>query len=86
MKRFSSRILGDVILRQSLDRERKDFYMIPVMAQDKGGRTSFTSVYVNVKDVNDNAPQFYATSMCPQDLNVIETSQSLCKLCQAWHS
>ena len=37
--------------------------MIPVMAQDTGGRTKFTTVYVTVLDINDNAPQFYASSM-----------------------
>ena len=56
-------VVGDFILRQTLDRERRDFYMIPVMAQDTGGRTKFTTVYVTVLDINDNAPQFYATSM-----------------------
>ena len=56
-------VVGDFILRQTLDRERRDFFMIPVMAQDTGGRTKFTTVYVTVLDINDNAPQFFASSM-----------------------
>lgn len=34
--------------------------MLPVMAQDSGGRTSVTSVYVTVEDINDHTPEFTA--------------------------
>jgi len=37
--------------------------MLPVMAQDAGGKTEFTSVYVVVDDVNDNSPQFVASGI-----------------------
>lgn len=53
---------GDIYsLRKPLDREVKDFFMIPAMAQDSGGRTTFTSVYVVVEDVNDHQPEFTAS-------------------------
>ena len=53
--------IGDITLKHKLDRETRDFYMLPVMAQDAGGRTKVTSVYVVVEDINDHAPEFIAT-------------------------
>lgn len=55
---------GDISLKFIPDREQRDFFMLPVMAQDAGGKTEFTSVYVVVDDVNDNSPQFVASGIC----------------------
>jgi len=53
-------VTGEITLHRELDRETLDFFTITTMAQDGGGRTTFTSVYVTVTDINDNAPEFKA--------------------------
>lgn len=52
---------GDVSLIHQLDREERDRYLLSVMAQDAGGRAEFTTVLVEVEDVNDHSPEFIAT-------------------------
>ena len=44
-----------------LDREARDRYVLPITASDNGSPlklTTTTSVIIDVKDYNDNAPQF----------------------------
>ncbi|KAL3880766.1 hypothetical protein ACJMK2_032981, partial [Sinanodonta woodiana] len=49
-----------IALKQELDREKKDFYSITVVAEDGGipPRAGTILVNVTVIDVNDNAPEF----------------------------
>ncbi|XP_065199574.1 protocadherin-like wing polarity protein stan [Planococcus citri] len=54
---------GDISLDKPLDYETMKNYRLVVRAQDGGtpSRSNTTQVLVNVKDVNDNAPRFYAS-------------------------
>ncbi|GMR42111.1 hypothetical protein PMAYCL1PPCAC_12306, partial [Pristionchus mayeri] len=58
---------GVITLIQSLDREKKDLYLLTVVATDGGEpkRSAKASVKISVADMNDNAPEFerkeYAT-------------------------
>lgn len=72
---------GDISLRHPLDREVKDFFMVPAMAQDRGGRTTFTSIYVVVEDVNDHSPEFTAASTSEDDLPKISISVTSTDYC-----
>eukprot|EP00058_Branchiostoma_floridae_P002319 XP_002587807.1 hypothetical protein BRAFLDRAFT_92256 [Branchiostoma floridae] len=49
---------GVIILRRPLDYEQTQHYVLTVQARDGGGRASSVTVYVNVKDLNDNPPVF----------------------------
>ena len=51
---------GQLILRKTLDREKKQHYIITLRVQDKGSPPLESSAVVNivVEDVNDNAPEF----------------------------
>lgn len=53
-------LTGQILLAASLDYEKTKRYMLTVRAQDQGipPKASFTTVYLNVLDVNDNAPEF----------------------------
>ncbi|XP_071485882.1 protocadherin Fat 4-like [Diadema antillarum] len=54
---------GSIRLLQTLDYESKQHYFLNIMASDNGNppRSSTTSVYINVDDVNDNDPVFDPT-------------------------
>ena len=49
-----------IILEDRLDREKKDSYMIKVIAKDGGStpKQSILDVHISVLDVNDNSPVF----------------------------
>lgn len=55
---------GAIYLREELDRETKDRYVLRVLATDNGSPagTATASVIVVVLDSNDNAPQFSSDS------------------------
>lgn len=55
-------LTGDVSLAKPLDYEVMRSYRLVIRAQDGGSpsRSNTTSLLVNVKDVNDNAPRFYS--------------------------
>ncbi|XP_071088113.1 protocadherin-11 X-linked-like [Haliotis cracherodii] len=50
----------NLIVRETLDRERKDFYRIYLMAKDGGipRKSSLLMVNITITDINDNAPVF----------------------------
>ena len=50
----------EINLKERLDRERKDSYLIQVLAKDGGSppKESTLHVHISVTDVNDNAPVF----------------------------
>ncbi|XP_046556058.1 protocadherin-11 X-linked-like [Haliotis rubra] len=50
----------NLIVRETLDRERRDFYRIYLMAKDGGipRKSSLLMVNITVTDINDNAPEF----------------------------
>ncbi|KAL1116918.1 hypothetical protein AAG570_005387, partial [Ranatra chinensis] len=54
---------GEITLVKPLDYETTRSYRLVIRAQDGGspGKSNTTQVLVNVKDVNDNAPSFYAS-------------------------
>lgn len=51
---------GDVKVKSKLDREQHETYSFVVMAKDRGApaQSDTTSVFVTVRDINDNAPEF----------------------------
>ena len=49
---------GEVWSKQKFDREEKSTYEIPIMATDLGGKSGFTTLKINIADVNDNPPVF----------------------------
>lgn len=50
--------IGEIYSKKKFDREDIEYYELPIMAKDAGGKAGFTHVKVRVTDVNDNAPQF----------------------------
>ena len=73
---------GELYTAAVLDRELTSQYVIPIAAQDGGGRAGYTTVRVTVADMGDNKPHFllanyrtnvYATAE-PRD-DVIKVSQ-----------
>ena len=49
---------GELWSKKSFDREERSSYHIPLVATDKGGRSGFASLRIDIVDVNDNAPKF----------------------------
>lgn len=49
---------GEILLKEVLDREEKSIYKFTIAAIDNGGKMGFATVVVQVKDENDNVPQF----------------------------
>ena len=49
---------GEVWSRRTFDRETMAVYEVSLVATDTGGRAGFTTLGINVGDVNDNAPKF----------------------------
>ncbi|NXL14630.1 PCDB8 protein, partial [Setophaga kirtlandii] len=54
---------GQILLKKPLDYEEKKSYEIDVQATDGGGLSTHCNVEVQVKDVNDNAPEVIITSL-----------------------
>ncbi|XP_063269643.1 protocadherin beta-16-like [Prinia subflava] len=54
---------GQIRLKKPLDYEEKKTYEIDVQATDGGGLSTHCKVEVQVKDVNDNAPEVVITSL-----------------------
>ncbi|ESO94055.1 hypothetical protein LOTGIDRAFT_104487 [Lottia gigantea] len=48
----------EVLSMKVLDREEQERYTIPIAATDNGGKMNFTTLYVTIKDLNDNLPSF----------------------------
>lgn len=57
-----------------LDRETKPEYRLTAVARDGGGLTCTTSIFVVLKDVNDNPPQF-ATGSLRETYNIREDAK-----------
>nr|AUG84445.1 fat [Platynereis dumerilii] len=55
---------GVITLQSAMDYEERPFYLLTVMAKDNAvdSMSSSVTVYVNVEDVNDNAPVFDPSS------------------------
>lgn len=53
------RSTGKIIVRSSLDRERRKQWKMTIRADAAGGVHAITTVTVDVGDVNDNAPAFH---------------------------
>ncbi|XP_030207359.1 protocadherin Fat 4 isoform X1 [Gadus morhua] len=70
---FTLREDGTLLVVGPLDRETRDSYDIVILASDQGTpqRENFTTVRLNVADVNDNMPQFgaerYSKSLLVKD-------------------
>ncbi|TRZ09526.1 hypothetical protein HGM15179_017577 [Zosterops borbonicus] len=56
-------VTGQIRLEKPLDYEEKKTYEIDVQATDGGGLSTHCKVEVQVKDVNDNAPEVIITSL-----------------------
>ncbi|XP_007937284.2 protocadherin gamma-A2-like [Orycteropus afer afer] len=54
---------GDIVIIKKLDYEDAKFHEIDIEAQDGPGLLTRTKVIVTVLDINDNAPEFYMTSV-----------------------
>uniref|UniRef100_A0A8C6RT94 Cadherin-23 n=1 Tax=Nannospalax galili TaxID=1026970 RepID=A0A8C6RT94_NANGA len=53
---------GVITVKGLVDREKGDFYILTVVADDGGPKVDSTVVYITVLDENDNSPQFDFTS------------------------
>ncbi|XP_063784674.1 protocadherin gamma-B4-like isoform X43 [Pseudophryne corroboree] len=54
---------GDIIVTGKLDYEITDSYELTVEAKDGGGLASHCKVFIQITDVNDNAPEITITSL-----------------------
>ncbi|XP_013185198.1 cadherin-87A [Amyelois transitella] len=54
----TDRSKGGLYVRQQLDYEKQKSYSLTLVAKDGGGKGTTTSIYIDVIDVNDNAPIF----------------------------
>lgn len=54
----SGTMLPFLVVKSTVDRERKPFYEFQLTAMDGGGLTGSTKVLVVLEDINDNAPVF----------------------------
>ncbi|CAK1552466.1 unnamed protein product [Leptosia nina] len=52
---------GGVYVARELDYETQKSYSLTLFARDGGGKGSTTSIFIDVLDVNDNAPMFEAS-------------------------
>ncbi|XP_069741657.1 cadherin-23 isoform X3 [Narcine bancroftii] len=57
-----NRITGVITVRGLVDREKGDYHLITVIADDGGPRKDSTVVIITVEDENDNSPVFDASS------------------------
>ena len=58
-------VIGVVTVSRALDREMRDAYLLTITASDEGNpqKSSSVKLSITVLDVNDNAPQFNASSL-----------------------
>lgn len=58
-------VIGVVTVSRALDRETRDAYLLTITASDEGNpqKSSSVKLSITVLDVNDNAPQFNASSL-----------------------
>ena len=58
-------VIGVVTVSRTLDRETRDAYLLTITASDEGNpeKSSSVKLSITVLDVNDNAPQFNASSL-----------------------
>lgn len=49
---------GEIFSEFDFDREKRDFYQIPIAVTDNAGRIGFSMVEVTIRDLNDNPPRF----------------------------
>ena len=58
-------VIGVVTVSRALDRETRDSYLLTITASDEGNpqKSSSVKLSITVLDVNDNAPQFNASSL-----------------------
>ncbi|KAL3265830.1 hypothetical protein HHI36_010026 [Cryptolaemus montrouzieri] len=73
---------GQITLARTLDRETKSEYHLTLIAHDAGitkQLSSSTTVFIEVLDENDNAPEFTQTS---SNISIIETTQIGAELIQ----
>ncbi|XP_056238414.1 protocadherin gamma-A12-like [Seriola aureovittata] len=54
---------GEIRVIGASDFEKKNSFELPVMAKDGLGLSSYAKVYIDLTDVNDNAPVIYLKSM-----------------------
>ncbi|XP_061184166.1 protocadherin Fat 1-like isoform X2 [Saccostrea echinata] len=52
---------GEIFAERLFDRELQSSYSITIAATDNGGRMGFTTVIIDITDVNDVAPEFLHT-------------------------
>ncbi|XP_067876522.1 cadherin-23 isoform X3 [Heterodontus francisci] len=57
-----NRVTGVITVRGQVDREKGDYYLITVIADDGGPKKDSTVVIITIEDENDNSPVFDATS------------------------
>ncbi|XP_067828518.1 cadherin-23-like isoform X2 [Heptranchias perlo] len=57
-----NRVTGVITVRGQVDREKGDYYLITVIADDGGPRKDSTVAIITIEDENDNSPVFDATS------------------------
>ncbi|XP_032868636.1 cadherin-23 isoform X2 [Amblyraja radiata] len=57
-----NRVTGMITVRGQVDREKSDYYLITVIADDGGPKKDSTVVIITVEDENDNGPVFDAGS------------------------
>ncbi|XP_062839712.1 protocadherin Fat 4 [Anolis carolinensis] len=64
---FLNPVTGVFNLTCMLDYEMQQYYILTIRAEDGGGQSTTVRVYINILDVNDNAPIFsmdsYSTSL-----------------------
>ncbi|TNN89678.1 Protocadherin Fat 1 [Liparis tanakae] len=83
MKRYQKSACAEGVIRtqELLDHETTPHYWLTVYAADRGvvQRSSFVEVYIQVQDVNDNAPQtsepvYYPSVVenSPKDVSIIQ--------------
>ena len=53
--------LGEIFAERLFDREVQSSYSLTVAATDNGGRMGYTTVLINITDVNDVSPVFLHT-------------------------
>ncbi|KAK3083731.1 hypothetical protein FSP39_002221 [Pinctada imbricata] len=72
---------GEIKTKVGFDRELEDTYLLLVIARDKGvpRRTGTALVQVNIKDVNDNIPQFTRPNF---DFNITGDIESVTTVAQ----
>lgn len=76
---------GEIITKIRLNREERKIYEIPIIASDMGGRSGFTTVKVQVGDVNDNAPEFLLKEYKASIYGNFTLNTTFLKVCTFFH-